>query len=54
MYDVMVLRPGGGWATDTTGTLQRCADRSQWLKASNRKRVVHRVIDSRTGRQVTL
>ena len=54
MYDVLRLVPGGAWATDTTGTLTRCATRVRDLAASNRgRRQITRLVDRRTGREVT-
>lgn len=53
MFDVLVLCPGGGWATDTTGPLSRCLGRRRDLAASNRgRRQIVRVLDH-LGREVT-
>lgn len=53
MYDVLVLRPGGGYATDATGPLSYVKQRVRDLHASNRgRRQLVRVIDRRTGHQV--
>lgn len=55
MFDVLVLRPGGGWATDTTGPLTLCRNRVHWLRevsTRGRRQVTH-IIDRRTGRKVT-
>lgn len=55
MYDVLTLAVGGGWATDTTGTLTRCQTRRHDLASSNRgRRQIVRVIDRRTGREVAV
>jgi len=54
MYDVLVLAPGGGWATDTTGTLSRCRLRCRDLAASNRgRRQIVRIRDRRTGKDAS-
>ena len=54
MYDVMVLRPGGGYATDTTGPLSRCVRRVHDLAQSNRgRKAIAHIVDRRTGRKVT-
>lgn len=53
MFSVMVLRPGGGYAHDTTGTRKRCEDRLDWLKRSNRRpRAIAHLLDETTGRKV--
>lgn len=53
MYDVLILRPGGGWATDQTGPLGYCRTRIRDLAASNRgRRQITRLVDRRTGQQV--
>ena len=55
MYDVLVLRPGGGYATDTTGSLSRCLERVHDLKQSTRgRRQVTRVINRATGHTVKM
>lgn len=54
MYELRVLAPGGGWATDTTGPLTVVRRRWHWLKASTRGRTVIRVFDRRTGLEVNI
>lgn len=53
MYDVLILVPGGAWATDTTGSRGRCLTRVRDLAASTRgRKQITRVIDRRTGATV--
>jgi hypothetical protein len=53
MCDVLVLRAGGGWATDQTGSLSYCRTRIRDLAMSNRgRRQITRLVDRRTGREV--
>jgi hypothetical protein len=53
MYDVLVLAPGGGWATDQTGPLTYCRTRIHDLAAATRgRRQITRLVDRRTGRDV--
>jgi len=50
MCDVLILAPGGGWATDTTGSPARCLQRVRDLAASTRgRKQITRIIDRRTG-----
>jgi len=53
MYDVIVLAPGGGWTTDTTGPLTRCRQRVRDLAQSNRgRRQITRITHRPTGHTV--
>lgn len=55
MYDVLRLVPGGGWATDTTGSDRYCRTRIRDLTASNRgRKQIVRMIDRRTGETVKI
>lgn len=55
MYDVLRLVPGGGWATDTTGSRSYCETRIRRLNASTRgRRQITRLVDRRTGETVII
>lgn len=51
MYDVMVLRPGGAWTPDTTGSLHTVTRRAHQLRTTNRGRPRFRIYDHQ-GRRV--
>ena len=51
MFDVLILAPGGGWGTDTTGPATTVTRRAHHLKTSTRGRPILRIIDRSTGRR---